>query len=306
MRDPIELYEYPEEWIRRAEEKEGRKVVRQKVESGLYILSSDGWLKRGITTGTASSLAIVGAVESLYGEVNEAEVWTPAGIYLKLKVEAKNGFCKVRKFSGDHSFDKTDGLEFVAEVKGSEITFGKGIGVKDGKKAVSKAAMIQIRKNFEIVSEKTGYEGGVEVSAPRGELLGKVTGNERVGVKGGISILGTTGFVEPWCEKLVRTKVEIMQQYERVAITTGREGFRFALKHFPDFQPFVFGIHIEEALRGFNGEVIIVGKPALLSKWAVPELKGKILGGAVDSKIREKIFQKAKEINENVVDVVLI
>ena len=73
MRDPIELYEYPKEWIRRAEEKEGKKSVRQKIESGLYILSEDGWIKRGITTGTTSSLALVGAIESLYGEENSPE-----------------------------------------------------------------------------------------------------------------------------------------------------------------------------------------------------------------------------------------
>ena len=60
-----------------------------------------------------------------------------------------------------------------------------------------------------------------------------------------------------------------------------------------DYQPFVFGVHLTEILRNFDGEIIIVGLPKLLFKWA-----GK--------KNKEGILRKARELNKNVVDVVLL
>ncbi len=307
MRDPIEFYHYPKNWVKRAAEKEGLKRVREKIESGLYILTKDGWIKRGITTATTASAAIVGAIASVKNECSYVRVSTPVGIEVSVKVKAEKGKCVAKKFAGDHAFDRTDGVEIVARVKDSEgIYFGKGIGVKNGKKAVSESAKKQIEENFRKAREKFEFEGGVEIEIPEGEKLCKITGNERVGIRGGISVLGSTGFVEPWCEKLVKTKAELVKQYDKVAITTGREGFRYALKNFSDFQPFVFGVYIDEALKNARGEVIIVGKPALLVKWAVPELRGKIIGDEDVSKYKRRVLKKAKELNENVEDVVLI
>ncbi|MET1123795.1 MAG: cobalt-precorrin-5B (C(1))-methyltransferase [Archaeoglobaceae archaeon] len=277
LKDPIELYRYPEEWIR-----EG---AYEKVASGLYILTEDGYLRRGITTGTTAAAAVVAAVASLYDDVEEVEVLTPVGISVRVDVEAERGFARARKFAGDHAFDATDGLVFEAEVVDSGVEFGEGIGVKNGRKAVSEAAMRQIMENFEIVKRRYGFEGGVRVSCPEGARIASRTGNERLGISGGISILGTTGFVEPWCEKLVETKLKIAMQYDRIAITTGRRAWLYALRNFPDYQPFVFGVHIDEALR-HPGEKIVVGFPGLLAVWA---------GG------RDRIFERAEELGVKVV-----
>lgn len=290
LKDPVELYEYPKEWYR------GNLEKIEKVKIGLYILTADGFLRRGITTATTTSAAINAAIASLYESVNEVEVVTPVGIDLKIEVIAKDGVATVKKFSGDHAFDVTNGLIVKAIAKEnnkSEIIFGNGVGVKNGKKAVSKAAMRQIVKNFDLYKEKYNYKGSVTVEIPEGESIAKKTKNYLLGFKGGISILGSTGFVEPWCEKLIETKIEIAKQYDKIAITTGRIGWRYALKNFKGFQPFVFGVHLDEILKSFEGEIIIVGLPKLLFKWA-------------GSKNKESILRKARMLNKNVVDVVLL
>uniref|UniRef100_A0A7J2TI26 Cobalt-precorrin-5B (C(1))-methyltransferase n=1 Tax=Archaeoglobus fulgidus TaxID=2234 RepID=A0A7J2TI26_ARCFL len=277
LRDPVELYEYPEDWCI------GRESL---VKSGLFILKRNGFIRRGITTATAASAAIVAAVASLKHEFDSVSVLTPVGIEINLEVEAEKGFAVVEKFSGDHEFDVTDGLEFFARVKESGgIEFGEGIGEKDGKKAVSRSAMRQIEMNFERVCRKTGYKGGVSVEAPDGKEVAKETKNEELGIKGGISILGTTGFVEPWCEELVKVKIEIAGRYRKIAITTGRRAWEYARKKYPDFQPFVFGLHLDEILSEHKGEKIIVGYPGLLKKWAKNEdlfEKARSFGAEVD------------------------
>lgn len=108
LKDPIELYKYPKEWCH---------GDVHKVRSGLYILTPDGWLKRGITTATTTSAAINAAIASLYEDVNKIEVLTPVGIILKVRVEAKDGVAFARKFAGDHAFDVTDGLVVKAITK---------------------------------------------------------------------------------------------------------------------------------------------------------------------------------------------
>lgn len=279
LRDPIELYEYPFDWHR------GDAELADKVKSGLYILTEDGFLRRGITTGTAASAAVAAAICSKFDEVEEVEVFTPVGIKVRVRVEeAESGFAEVRKFAGDHEFDVTDGLVFEARLIDAGIKFGEGIGEKKGEKAVSESAMKQIVENFDFYSRKFGYRGGVVVEVPEGRKVAKKTGNERVGVMNGISILGTTGLVEPWCRKLVETKLKIAMQYRKIAITTGRKAWFYALKKYPNYQPFVFGVHIDKALK-HSGEKIIVGFPGLLSIWA---------GG------REKIQEKAEKAGARV------
>lgn len=279
LRDPIELYEYPWEWHRDSKE------IAEKVASGLFILKKDGFLKRGITTGTTASAAVIAAIASLYEEVTKVRVLTPVGIEIEVKVEAENGFAVARKFSGDHSFDATDKIEIVATISESGIEFGKGVGEKNGRKSVSKSAFAQICENFERACKIYGYKGGVLIEIPEGESVAKLTKNAQLSIKNGLSILGTTGFVEPWCDELVKTKVEIAKRYSKIVIATGRKSWEYARKKYQDFQPFVFGLHLDEVLREHEGRKIVVGYPGLLKKWAGEEgvfEKAKRFGAEVD------------------------
>ncbi len=298
MRDPIELFEYPEEWIRIRGRIERKKELAGKIRSGLYILTPEGWLRRGITTATTASAAICGAVASLYEDVSEVEVSTPVGLKVRVKVRAKDGLCTAKKFAGDHGFDVTNGIEIVAEASesGEGVEFGEGIGVKNGKKAVSASARKQIEENFKRCAELYGFRGKVVVSVPEGRNVAKKTKNSNLGVVGGMSLLGSTGFVEPWCEKLVRVKSMIASGYDKVVITTGRSGWRWALENLKGYQPFVFGLYLEEALRSVKGEVVIVGLPALLRRWV----------SKTNGDLRKAVLKKAVRINENVSDVILL
>ncbi|MEM4155768.1 MAG: cobalt-precorrin-5B (C(1))-methyltransferase [Archaeoglobaceae archaeon] len=247
MRDPIELYEYPKEWLRRG--------VEKRIRSGLYILTPNGWLRRGITTGTTASASIVASIASLYEDLEKVKVKTPVGIDVEVPVIAKKGFATAVKFSGDHAFDVTNGVAFKARlIEEFGIKFGSGIA-KDGDYVVSRSAMGQMLMNYKRACELFDFKGGVLVEADYKQKSEKLNG---------IAILGTTGFVEPWCEELLITKIEIAKRYEKIAITTGRESWKIAKEKFPEFQPFVFGVHLKEVISAHSGEIIIVGKPGLL------------------------------------------
>ncbi|MCS7130360.1 MAG: cobalt-precorrin-5B (C(1))-methyltransferase [Archaeoglobaceae archaeon] len=274
MRDPIELYEYPKEWLKKGDEK--------KIASGLFIRTPKGWLRRGITTGTTASASIIASIASLKEELKKVTVKTPVGIEVSVKVSAKNGIGKARKFSGDHEFDVTNGVFFVSKTTEEDgIKFGKGIA-KDKDFIVSDSAKKQLWKNFEFACELYNYIGGVLVEATYKQKSEKLNG---------IAILGTTGFVEPWCDKLVKTKVEIAKRYDRIAVTTGRESWKIAKDRFPDFQPFVFGVHLKEIIKAHSGEIMIVGKPGLL----------KHVFGSYN---REEILSSARKLG-NVLEVVI-
>lgn len=320
LTDPLELYSYPEEWVERRAEEEGIVEVRRKIGSGLYILTPDGWLHRGITTGTTASAAAIAAIASLYEEVVVVEVATPSGLKVEVGVDAKDGVAEARKFAGDHEFDVTDGLAFRAFAVGDHVSFGRGVGrYRDGRAAVSRAAMEQIRGNIRDAIRRYEHRGGVKIEVPEGERVAALTGNWRVGVKGGISILGTTGFVEPWGRRLVEVKMAIASRHSKVAITTGRNGWRWCMKNLRSHTPFVFGMYIQEGLMATRAaeEVVLVGKPSLLVKWVEPSLRERVLNPEYGSQSNEpkleqlelfgeKVLQKAREVNPGVKKAVLL
>ena len=99
-----------------------------------------------------------------------------------------------------------------------KIISGEGIGtvvrdgfdIKKGNPAINPVPMQQIRDAVMEAIEEIGVEGvEITVSVPRGAEIGKETLNSRIGVEGGISILGTTGFVEPWNDHLDETEGHI-------------------------------------------------------------------------------------------------
>jgi cobalt-precorrin-5B (C1)-methyltransferase len=155
--------------------------------------------------------------------------------------------CAIRKDSGDDP-DVTNGTLIFAEVRrtdtpGVAIDGGPGVGRVTkkgldqpvGNAAINSTPRRMIRENLEEVIRLTDWEGGlsVTISAPEGEKLAKRTFNPRLGILGGISILGTTGIVEPMSESaLVETiHVELRQRRENgaeyVLLTPGNYGSDF-------------------------------------------------------------------------------
>ncbi len=183
-------------------------------------------LRYGWTTGSCAAAAAKAAALMLFSgeEFRQVRLMTPKGIELYLDVEDVTRLpdrveCAVRKYSGDDP-DVTDGLLIYARVeKGDEESSGLrvildgGIGVgrvtkpgleqQIGQAAINKVPRRMITEEVERICRACGYCGEMKVtiSIPDGEETAKKTFNPRLGIVGGLSVLGTSGIVEPMSEK---------------------------------------------------------------------------------------------------------
>ncbi len=200
-----------------------------------FVYKNNKKMRMGYTTGScAAAAAKAAAWMLLHGKsLPEVELMTPKGIPLQLEVlEPKftkdSASCAIQKDAGDDP-DVTDGLRIYATVSRSDtpgITLdgGKGVGRVTrvgleqavGDAAINKVPRQMIREGVEEICRAAGYTGGLSViiSIPGGEELAKKTFNPRLGIVGGISILGTSGIVEPMSEQaLIDTiRVDIKMQ----------------------------------------------------------------------------------------------
>lgn len=279
--DPVTGFWVPPSWIKICQDQK----AEEKIRSGRWVLLASGLLlRRGLTTGTTAAAACKGAVLSLHGPVESVEVGTPAGVRVVLPVIAKDGFCIAVKDAGDHQFDVTKDVEIMASAAPSvdlELVAGVGVGrltapglcAEVGKPAISHSARLQILKAICEGQEQTGLEGiRVDLAVPRGKALAEKTLNPRLGIVGGISILGSTGFVEPWNEHLVESREEELREAKKVVATTGRTGLRFSRILFPDHLAVLIGSHLDRLAFEAYQESILCGLPALILKWAWPEI----------------------------------
>ncbi len=216
-----------------------------------YIIQGGKRLRLGYTTGTCAAAAAKAAAWMLLtGKERQTITLTvPKGISLELAIcdiHRGEGYvsCAVEKDSGDDP-DVTRGTLIYARValcphEGITIDGGTGVGRVTrrgldqpvGAAAINSVPREMIRKNLEEVCCLADYSGGLSVviSAPDGERLAQKTFNPRLGIMGGISILGTSGIVEPMSEKaLVDTiRVELAQRRaegkDYVLLTPGNYG----------------------------------------------------------------------------------
>ncbi|MEM0448216.1 MAG: cobalt-precorrin-5B (C(1))-methyltransferase [Methanomassiliicoccales archaeon] len=282
MRDPVTGYEYPEEWVRKCKDPAELSLAK----SGLGVLLADGRvLRRGFTTGTTATAAVKACILSLLNHVDRVEVELNCGLRVEVEAEGDNGIGQAVKYAGDYVTDVTANIElqarYLGEAKMLELQAGEGIGrlsrdtplYQKGQAAISASAMSQIARNAQIAFSAAGLPGAkVELSAPRGEEVAARTLNPRMGVVGGISILGSTGLVEPWDDHLGQTVMERVRKADKVVLTTGRIGLNHARRMFPRHESILVGVNIEKALQEARGEVVLLGLPALIMKFIDPEV----------------------------------
>lgn len=219
-------------------------------------MKSTRFLKSGITTGTCAAAAAKAAVCTLLNDdiIITTRISLPSGEEISVdiedtKIENDTVTCAVRKYSGDDP-DITDGIMIYAAVRkidsGIKIDGGRGIGrvTRDGlDQRVGEAAINSVPRQMirNAVNEALGdYDGGVEViiSAPQGVEIAKKTFNPRLGIEGGISILGTSGIVEPMSEKALLDTVFLelktrRKEGDNIAILVpGNYGEEFAKKEY--------------------------------------------------------------------------
>jgi cobalt-precorrin-5B (C1)-methyltransferase len=282
--DPVTGFVYPGEWVEACRDEAGLDRAR----AGLAVLTSSGTvLNRGYTTGTTAAACCKAAILSLEEEIREVDVSTPSGIRVFVPVEASRGVASCRKYSGDYPGDATAGILFIAECTPAhdEISLypGEGIGRfsrdtprhRKGEPAVSTPALSSILDAIHEGLSKTGLSGiTVHLRIPDGLVVAGKTLNPQVGIEGGISVLGTTGLVEPWDDHLTETVIERVRTSDRVVLTTGRTGLRYARLLFPDHDVVLAGSHLEVAIAEARGPVVLCGLPALILRFLDPELPG--------------------------------
>ncbi len=279
--DPVTGFAIPATWISLCPDPQ----ALEKIKSGRWVLLSSGRLcRRGLTTGTTAAAACKGAILSLKSPKNCLEVATAAGIPVRLAVVAQKGFCLAVKDGGEHQFDVTSGLEIAAQARPSDETAllaGKGIGRiashglcdEIGRPAISPSARRQIMHAISEALDEADLPGAVvELSVPRGEEVAEKTLNPRLGISGGISILGTTGFVEPWNDHFTDDRAQEIKSSPKVVVTTGRTGLKFSRILFPDYRAVLMGSRLDRLAFEKDQESILCGLPALILKWAWPEV----------------------------------
>lgn len=255
-------------------------------------------LKKGFTTGTCAQAAAKGASLMLVTQrlLRKVEVETPSGAKLNLglidqKIEKESAFCGIVKDAGDDR-DITDGAKIYAEVKfspkkGVTVIGGEGVGrvTKPGLAVgVGEYAINPVPREM-IVKELSRYlpkDRGLEVviSAPRGEELAKHTFNPRLGIVGGISIIGTTGIVEPKSTDAYRTSLSLQldvlkaEGHQKAILVLGYVGEKFAKEvlKLDDDSIIKIGDHVgfmlKECVKKKIKEVFLIGHIGKLVKIA--------------------------------------
>lgn len=280
--DPVTGFEYPGKWVIACQDPGMRALAA----SGLGVLTSNGRvMRRGFTTGTTAAAACSAAVLSLHKPVREVKVHIPCGIVVPVRATGRKGHGAAEKFAGDYPGDATAGLWFHADASAAEdgvvLVAGAGIGRfsrdtsrnKTGEPAISKAALQCILDAIEGALIQTGLSGvKVTLTVPDGEAAAAHTLNPKIGILGGISVLGTTGLVEPWDDHFTESMLERVTRADRVVITTGRLGLRYSRLLFPDYEVVLAGAKIREVLEHTPGEVILCGLPGLVLKFLDPNI----------------------------------
>ncbi len=223
-----------------------------------YVIANGKKLRCGFTTGTCAALAAQSCIRFLLtgSWPKQAAIRTPKGWLVELepqdcRYQDGRASCAIQKDGGD-DVDQTDGALIYAEVilteeKEIRIDGGEGVGrvTKPGlDQAVGQAAINSvprqmIREAAEDLFQKLDYEGGADIRilVPEGRRIAEKTFNPMLGIQGGISILGTSGIVEPMSMQALLDTIELeLRQaaemgHKRVILTPGNYGMDFLKVH---------------------------------------------------------------------------
>ena len=231
----------------------------------------DKKLRSGFTTGSCAAAAAKAAAWMLLAgtEKSNISIITPKGAafdaeILEIKRTADSVKCAVRKDGGDDP-DVTTGALIFAEVslsdeEGIRLDGGEGVGRVTrpgldqpvGEAAINSVPRAMIKQEVAQVAEAYGYDGGFDViiSVPGGDAIAAHTFNPRLGIEGGISIIGTSGVVEPMSEQAIldTIRVELRQQKaegcKAAFISPGNYGL--------DFMKETYGMDLDRSVKCSN------------------------------------------------------
>ena len=270
-----------------------------------YVRSGQKLLRCGYTTGTCAALGAAGAARLLLtGRTPETvALRTPKGIVVEVepifcRLSGEGAECAIRKDGGD-DVDVTTGLPVTATVTllpGTpevRITGGAGVGRVTkpgldqpvGQAAINHVPRQMITEALRREAEAACYPGGVAVtiSIPGGEDVARRTFNPHIGVEGGLSVLGTSGIVEPMSQQAILDTIQLeMNQAalragspRRLILAPGNYGLDYLHERYPEFHavPVVktsnfIGDTLDMAAAARFEEVLLVGHVGKLVKVA--------------------------------------
>ena len=271
-----------------------------------YVRSGQKLLRCGYTTGTCAALGAAGAARLLLtGHAPESvALRTPKGIVVEVepifcRLSGEGAECAIRKDGGD-DVDVTTGLPVIAsvalrpELSGEvRIHGGEGVGRVTkpgldqpvGEAAINHVPRAMIKEALEKEAESAGYAGGfdVTISIEGGAETAKRTFNPHMGVEGGLSVLGTSGIVEPMSQQAILDTIQLeMGQAalravspRRLILAPGNYGLDYlhekmpALKNIPVVKTSNFiGDTMDMAAASHFEEVVLVGHIGKLVKLA--------------------------------------
>lgn len=267
----------------------------------------------GFTTGSCAAAAAKAAAYMLLTgrEKTEISIETPKGIRYQTQVldisrKEREVSCAVEKDGGDDP-DITTGTWIYARVSYLEdttqqilIVGGKGVGTVTkpgldqpvGSAAINQVPREMITKEVTEVCKMLDYRGSlqIQISAPEGETLCRRTFNPRLGIIGGISILGTSGIVEPMSSRalLDTIRLELCQRremgFDYVAVSPGNYGLEFMKK--------TYGYDLDRSVKcsNFIGETIDMALELGFRKMLLTGHIGKLIkvaGGIMNTHSKE-------------------
>ena len=294
-------------------------------------------LKTGFTTGSSATAAAKAALLAIINqtETKKVEIILPKQSLLQIpvhscKFESKKATCSIIKDGGDDP-DVTHGAEIIVDllltdnIKEIEIQGGEGVGIvtKPGlgleinKAAINPVPKKMIIENLKQVGKQVLEKNGITViiSVPNGKSLGSKTDNPRLGILGGISILGTSGIVIPFSTASYAASirqnldVSIAMGNHVVVLTTGGRSEEMARKiiNLPD-HCFVqmgdfSGYTIQQAAKKNIKKAYVVGFIGKLAKMATGVKQTHVKGSKVDMKFLAGLARQAGA-NDNIIKLI--
>lgn len=292
-------------------------------------------LRTGYTTGSSATAAAKSALLSILNQqkIENISIRLPKGDFLEIPIhscefESNKAKCSVIKDGGDdpdvtHGAEIIVNLSFTNKVNEIDIDGGEGVGIvtKPGlgleinKPAINPVPKKMITENLIEVGTAILKEKGISVviSVPKGKELGPKTDNPRIGIKNGISILGTSGIVIPFSTASYAASIRqnldvaIAMGNDIVVLTTGGRSEDFA-KKIIDLPEHCFvqmgdfsGYTIQQCSKKNIKKAYIVGFIGKLAKMATGVKQTHVKGSKVDMNFLAQLAKKSNA-NETIIE----
>ena len=283
-------------------------------------------LRTGFTTGSCATASSKAAILSIINQkkIEQIDIILPKRSKLDIQINScefteNSATCSVIKDGGDDP-DVTHGAEIFVYVELTnnigkiEIDGGEGVGrvtkpglgLEIGSAAINPTPKKMILENVTEISKEILEKNGImiKVSVPNGKELGPKTDNPRIGIMGGISILGTSGIVIPYSTAsfaaAIRQQIAVVSSMndDSVVLTTGGRSEDFARKiiELPDHSFIQMGdfsgYTIKQCAKQGLKKAYVAGFIGKLAKMAAGVKQTHVKGGKVDMKFLSELAKR--------------